>query len=270
MTNKIEPKDVYTHEVGALYDEADISRNPMSKDKLLNLAAEHGVTENSLVLDIGCANGGVSRQLLKRTNCKIEGVELLELLVEMGTAENKKLGVDDRFTIQQGSILDIPFEDNHFDFVFCDDVIGMVDDLSTALSECRRVLKPGGKMLLYTSFGTDRLDEREARELNESLGNAMEGLDESRAERYINENFQIVEKLVIGSQFTQNSTEKDKGESESMKNLLRVARLLTWPEKYIEKYGERRYRICLAGSHWSVYILLGKLNPTVYILQKTK
>lgn len=269
MTSKIEPKDVYTPEVGALYDEADISCGPMPKDRLLDLAAEHGVNEDSLVLDIGCANGGVSRQLLQRTGCKIEGVELLELLVEMGTAENKKLRLDDHFKIQQGSILDIPFEDNYFDFVFCDDVIGMIDDLSTALSECRRVLKPDGKMLLYASFGTERLDEREARELNESLGNAMDGLEEARAERYIKENLQIVEKLVIGSQFTQNSTEKGKAESESMKNLLRVARLLTWSDKYIKKYGEKRYKICLAGSHWSVYILLGKLQPTVYILQKS-
>ena len=37
-----------------------------------------------------------------------------------------------------------------------------------------------------------------------------------------------------------------------------------WPEKY----GGQRYRTVLAGSHWSVYILLGKLKPTVFIVQK--
>src|SRR5579862_7074870 len=157
MTNKITSEDVYTQAVGDLYDEAGISCNPTSRDTLLDMVAERGVNQDSLVLDVGCANGGVSRKLLERTGCRIEGVELVKFLVDMGNEENKKLGVDDRFTIQQGSITTIPFPDNHFDFVFCDDVIGLIDDLETAMAECKRVLKPGGKMLVYVSFGTDRL-----------------------------------------------------------------------------------------------------------------
>lgn len=72
MTKKITSEDVYTQEVGDLYDEAGITRSPISKDTLLDLAAEHGVGKDTLVLDIGCANGGVSRNLLKKTGCHIE------------------------------------------------------------------------------------------------------------------------------------------------------------------------------------------------------
>ncbi len=269
MKRRIEAKDVYTETVGALYDEGDVSRGPMSRDMLLHLAAEHGVGPDSLVLDIGCANGGVSRKLLERTGCRIEGVELLDFLVEMGKKDNSIAGVDGRFAIQQGSILDIPFENNHFDFVVCIDVLGMVDDVSKALVECRRVLKPQGKMLIYTSFPTDRLSDREARELNETQGGSRKELDEARAERCMHEQFKVVEKRVIGSQFTQYDTENAKDASEATQNLLRVARLLTWPDEYIKKYGEQNYRICLAGSHWNVFILLGKLKPTVFIVQKT-
>ncbi len=265
---KINPKDVYTQEVGDLYDEADISCNPMSSEKLFDLAAEHGVTKDSLVLDIGCANGGVSRQLLDKTGCKIEGVELLELLVEMGQKENAKLAVDDRFNIQQGSITDIPFKDDTFDFVFCDDVMGMVEDIEKALVECRRVLKPGGKMLIYASYKTDRITESEFNELCAAQGGPSTMSSLEATEKHIKNNFKIVDKLVIGSQFTQNSTEKSKELSEAAKGMLRVARLLTWPDKYIKKYGEQRYRTVLAGSHWSAYILLGKLQPIVFILQK--
>jgi len=268
MTDKIESKDVYTQAVGDLYDEAGISCKPINRDTLLDLAAEYGVGKDSLVLDIGCANGGVSRKLLERTGCRIKGVELVEFLVEMGNEENKKLGVDDRFTIQQGTITDIPFTDNHFDFVFCDDVIGLVDDLPKALAECRRVLKPGGKMLIYASFGTDRLSEREERELKESLGGVPKGLDIDHAEKCINDDFELVKKVVIGSQFTQDSTEESKDKSQAAEDLLKVARLLTWPDEYIEKYGEKVYKIVLAEVHWSPYILLGKLQPTAFIVQK--
>lgn len=272
MTHNITAKDVYTDEVGALYDEGDISCNPISRDTLLDLAAEHGVGKDSLVLDIGCANGGVSRKLLERTGCRIEGVELLEFLVSMGQEENKKAGVSvtDRFTIQQGSILDIPFPDNHFDFVFCSDVIGMVANVPKALAECRRVLKPGAKMLIYVvNFPTDRLSEREALELEQTQGGEAEKtFTEAQVEQYISDSFTLVKKLVIGSQFTQYDVEHSKDESEATKNLLRIARLLTWPDKYIKKYGEQTYRIVLAGSHWNLYILLGKVRPTVFIAQK--
>jgi ubiquinone/menaquinone biosynthesis C-methylase UbiE len=268
MTNKITSKDVYTQEVGDLYDEVAVSCDPTHRDMLLDLAAEHGVRKGALVLDIGCANGGVSRKLLERTGCRIEGVELLKFLVRMGQEENKKLGVDDRFTIQQGTITDIPFSDNYFDLVFCNDVIGLVDDLPTALAECHRVLKPGGKMLIYASFGTDRLSDREAHELNESLGGAEKGLDIEHAEQCINQNFKLIQKTVIGSQFAQNSVEESKDKSEAVQNLLKVARLLTWPDKYIQKYGKQTYQIVLAETHWGTYILLGKLQPTVFIVQR--
>ena len=43
---------------------------------------------------------------------------------------------------------------------------------------------------------------------------------------------------------------------------------LTIIDPIIEKYGKDKYRTVLAGSHWSVYILLGKLKPTVFIAQK--
>jgi ubiquinone/menaquinone biosynthesis C-methylase UbiE len=268
MTKKITSKDVYTQEVGDLYDEAAISCQPLHRDMLLDLAAEHGVGKDSLVLDIGCANGGVSRKLQERTGCRIEGVELLKFLVDMGIKQNAELGIADRFRIQQGSITDIPFDDNTFDFVFCDDVIGIVEDLPKAMSECRRVLKPQGKMLIYASFATDRLSEREAHELNTSLGGASKGLDIAYAEGCIQNSFKLVKKTVIGSQFTQLNTEQSKDESEATKGLLKVARLLTWPDKYIEKYGQQVYQIVLAEAHWSVYILLGKLQPTVFIVQK--
>src|SRR4051812_31968751 len=119
MTDKITSEDVYTKEVGDLYEEAAATNNPISRNLLLDLVADNGVNESSLVLDIGCANGGLSRELLAKTNCTIEGVELLPQLVDMGKKQNKELGVDGKFKIQLGGMSDIPFEDNHFDFVFC-------------------------------------------------------------------------------------------------------------------------------------------------------
>lgn len=271
MTDKITSEDVYTQEVGDLYDEAGISRNPLSRSFLLDLAAKHGVNKEALVLDIGCANGGLSRELIAKTDCKIEGVELLPLLVEMGKTQNKELGLDDKFTIQPGGMSDIPFEDNHFDFVFCSDVIGLVEDLNLAFKECARVLKPGGKMLVYaTSFKTSRMAKEEADFLGNTLGGDRGALlTVNEVEAVLNRHFKIEEKNDIGSQFGQHAIEQQADKSEAAGNLLKIARLQTWPDKYIKKYGQKTYQIVLAEAMWSPYILLGKLEPTVFIAQKS-
>lgn len=270
MTNKISSEDVYTQEVGELYDESGISLDPVSRDLLLDMVQDNGVNEKSIVLDVGCANGGVTRELLERTSCIVEGVELLPLLVDMGNKQNNEAGLDGNFKIQQGVITELPFEDNYFDFIFCSDVIGLVEDLDLAMKECLRVLKPGGKALFYaTSFKTAKMSDEEAAFLGTTLGGDRgELLDVDETEKLMRIHFEVIEKRRIGSQFGQNSIEKQGEKSEAAQNLLKIARLQTWPEKYIAKYGEKTYRIVLAEVMWTPFILLGKLEPTVFIVQK--
>ncbi len=49
-------------------------------------------------------------------------------------------------------IHDIPFEENTFDVIFCNHVLEHVDDDLKALSEMKRVLKPGGWAILQVPF----------------------------------------------------------------------------------------------------------------------
>lgn len=271
MIDKITSEDVYTQEVGDLYDEAAISIGPVSRELLLDLAEQNGATKDALVLDIGCANGGLSRKLLAKTGCKIEGVELLPFLIDLGKKDNEELGIsEDKFRITHGSIEDIPFPDNTFDFVFCVDVIGIVENLDQAIKECVRVLKPNGKALFYaTSFATNRLSEDEANVIFGALGNGSgKRFTVEEAEVALSKFSKVTDKKIIASQFTQYDTEQQKDQSQAAKDLVKVARLLTKPDKYIEKYGEKVYKIVLAETMLSPYILLGKLEPTVFIVQK--
>lgn len=270
MTTKIKSEDVYTQEVGNLYDEAAKTNDPVSRDFLLNLVVKNGVNKDSLVLDVGCANGGVSRQLLEKAGCSVEGVELLPMLVDMGNKQNEELGVAEKFKIQLGEISNIPFEDNHFDFVFCSDVLGLVEDLDRGIMECARVLKPNGKALFYaTSFMTEKMSEEEAVFLGSTLGGDRgKLLTVEEVEKALSRCFSIKQKVDVGSQFGQATIEQQSDQSEAAQNLLKIARLQTWPDRYIKKYGEKTYRIVLAEVMWSPFILLGKLQPTIFIVQK--
>ena len=49
-------------------------------------------------------------------------------------------------------VMEIPFPDDHFDFVLCCHVLEHVSDENRALAELRRVLKPGGYGVLQTPF----------------------------------------------------------------------------------------------------------------------
>ncbi len=61
-------------------------------------------------------------------------------------------GIDKNYAsslVKEGSILDIPFEENHFDTVLCLDVMEhlLYPDQPRALGEMLRVLKPGGLVI---------------------------------------------------------------------------------------------------------------------------
>ncbi len=51
-----------------------------------------------------------------------------------------------------GDIHDLPFEDDSIDAILCLAVLEHVENPIQAMSEMRRVLKPGGKLLLYVPF----------------------------------------------------------------------------------------------------------------------
>jgi ubiquinone/menaquinone biosynthesis C-methylase UbiE len=62
-------------------------------------------------------------------------------------AEAEKRG----YEVTAASAESLPFEDNSFDFVVCLDTIHAVEDKSRAISEMRRVLRPG-KLLLLSHY----------------------------------------------------------------------------------------------------------------------
>ena len=50
------------------------------------------------------------------------------------------------------NVQEIPFEESTFDVIFCNHVLEHVDDDKKALSELKRVLKPGGWAILQVPF----------------------------------------------------------------------------------------------------------------------
>ena len=90
--------------------------------------------EFNTILDIGCCMGKGSETALKYKK-QYTGVDVADLAVERATARGRN--------VVQGSICDIPFEDETFDVAFSSETIEHIDpgDIDLALNEMIRVAK---------------------------------------------------------------------------------------------------------------------------------
>jgi SAM-dependent methyltransferase len=98
-----------------------------------------GLPPAARILDAGCGSGRNMIELARRGS--VTGVEVSDMSVCLARAR-------DAGEVIAGSVLQMPFESASFDLVVCLDVIEHLEDDLAALRELRRVIKPGGALLV--------------------------------------------------------------------------------------------------------------------------
>ena len=106
------------------------------------------LTEESRVLDVGCGIGGPARYLAHTYGCRVDGFDLTPELIETARVLTKRCKLADRVKLRLGNALDLPYSDQTFDVVWCQNVSMNIADKAAFLAGVYRVLKPGG---LFTS-----------------------------------------------------------------------------------------------------------------------
>jgi 2-polyprenyl-3-methyl-5-hydroxy-6-metoxy-1,4-benzoquinol methylase len=96
------------------------------------------------MLDVGCGQGYYVRDAIE------EGIDAYGIDISTHAFENALAEVKDRITF--GSIIEIPFGDEEFDVMTAFDVIEHIQpkDTLNMVKEIRRVLKPGGIIIITT------------------------------------------------------------------------------------------------------------------------
>jgi ubiquinone/menaquinone biosynthesis C-methylase UbiE len=97
--------------------------------------------------------------------------------IEQAQAKIMERGQSSHVTATAGWIEAIPAPDCSFDLIWCRDILPHLSDLPRAFAECSRVLKPGGKMLIYATFVTSLLTPAEASQLYPPLAVVAQNME---------------------------------------------------------------------------------------------
>ncbi len=102
---------------------------------------------SSTVLDIGCGAGLATVALAER-GYSVNAVDLAPQMLDLTMKLARQRRIAERVRVQLGPATEIPFERNSFDILLALGLLPWVEDIGTVISEMRRVLRPGGYLLI--------------------------------------------------------------------------------------------------------------------------
>ena len=105
-------------------------------DEQAGLVLRH-LRSGARVLEIGCGTGLIMQRLSSADVC---GVDLSPGMLEHARARGLQ--------VQEASGVDLPFPTASFELAYSFKVLAHVEEISQAVRECHRVLKPGGLAIL--------------------------------------------------------------------------------------------------------------------------
>lgn len=122
----------------------------------LNLIDRSGLKPGERVLDVGCGTGIVTRLALERVGGegKVVGIDLLPPMLDVARSVAPP---DAPVEWRQSSADALPFDDETFDAVLCQQALQFFPDKPAALREMHRVLVPDGRLTVSVWQDLERI-----------------------------------------------------------------------------------------------------------------
>ena len=114
----------------------------LKRHKLMAKQLIEKILANGQVLEIAPGPGYFCIELARLGNYQITGLDISKSFVEIARKNAAEAGLNIDF--REGNASAMPFEDNRFDFTFCQAAFKNFSEPVKAIAEMHRVLRPGG------------------------------------------------------------------------------------------------------------------------------
>ncbi len=126
-------------------------------DELKTVAADSESGGKLSLLDVGCGTGQLLAEISAGLSGRFDSLTGVDTSSQMLAAAEQKKVPAARFC--PGNAEKLPFSDNQFDVVTCCHSFPYYPDKLRALAEMKRVLKPGGYMLIVSALENNLYDK---------------------------------------------------------------------------------------------------------------
>ena len=140
-------RDYFLSEICEGFEEAQQGEVSFNKAKQVRIL---GPRQGLKILDAGCGRGETALALAK-LGAEVSGLDYSAAAVDL--TKEMLAEIQPGADVRVGSVTELPWPDDSFDRIQFSDVIEHLDPPQTvpALAEFRRVLKPGGFVLVHTA-----------------------------------------------------------------------------------------------------------------------
>lgn len=148
MSSSIADKSLIASQFGGAsktYDGASRLQRIMGDEMLGALKLAGDDLRPRRILDLGCGTGWFTRKIAQTWPCQVTGVDLSPGMIKQAS-ERSEQGIE----LMVADAESLPFPSNSFDVVFSNLMVQWCDDPRTVFAECRRVLRPDGRLVLST------------------------------------------------------------------------------------------------------------------------
>lgn len=127
------------------YEGASLHEAMENTNKIMAEAAN--LSSDDRVIDLGCGYGSTARYLARNYGCSVIGITISNEELKLANQRAKEYGYDDLLKFEYGDFHNIEYPDASFDVVWSQEAFLHGADKDRILSECYRVLKPGGTLI---------------------------------------------------------------------------------------------------------------------------